>query len=340
MQFNPTKHTARHRRALLMLGAAALALSAVGHTPSARAADDVYPTRPIKLVVGYSPGGTTDIIARLIAPGMGAALGQTVVIENRPGAGGNLGAELTVNAPPDGYTLLMGTAGNMTVNPWIYAGMRFDPVRDLAPISLVAAVPNVMVVNPAVPAKTVAEFIAWAKMRPGQVFFASSGNGNTPHVTGELFNLRAGLKMIHVPYKGSGPALQDLIAGQGVHVMFDNLPSAIGHIKSGLLRALATTAATRSPAAPELPTMQEEGFKDFDVQGWFGVLAPAKTPAAIVDKLHAAVLKALADPATRKSLDELGAVVVGNAPAEFDRRIKAESKSWSEVVKAAGIELR
>ena len=332
--------TVQRRRIVLALGAAALVVGALGHAPAANAADDTYPSRSIKLMVGYSPGGATDIIARLIAPGMSEVLGQTVVIENRPGAGGNLAAELTVNAPADGYNLLMGTAGNMTVNPWIYASMRFDPVEELAPISLVAAVPNVMVVHPSVPARTVAEFVAWAKTRPNEVFFASSGNGNTPHMTGELFNLRTGLKLIHVPYKGSGPAVQDLIAGQGVHVMFDNMPSSIGHINSGLLRALATTSATRPPVAANLPTMQEEGFKDFDVQGWFGLLAPAKTPPAIIEKLHAAVMKSMANPATRKSLEDFGAILVGNTPAEFDKRIRAESKGWGEVVKAAGIEKR
>ncbi|MEJ7686987.1 MAG: tripartite tricarboxylate transporter substrate binding protein [Variovorax sp.] len=317
----------------------ALALGALGPFALDSAAAEDYPKRPIKIIVGYSPGGTTDIIARLIAPGMSENLGQSVVIENRPGAGGNLGADMVVNSAPDGYTVMMGTAGNMTVNPWIYDNMKFDTVRDFAPISLVAAVPNVMVVNPAVPAKTVGEFIAWAKARPGQVFFASSGAGNTPHMTGELFNLKTGLKLIHVPYKGSGPALSDLIGGQGVQVMFDNMPSAIGHVRGGSLRALATTGPKRSPTAPELPTMQEAGLQDFDVQGWFGLFAPGKTSGPIVSRLHAAVLSAIAKPATRKSLEDLGAVIVGNDPAAFGKMVEAETRTWGEVVKAAGIKL-
>ncbi len=328
------------RRTLLALAGAGVASSALLALGTAQAADAAYPSRTIKIIVGYSPGGTTDIVARAIAPVMGQHLGQTVVIENRPGAGGNLGSDLTLNSPADGYTLMMGTAGNMTVNPWIYENMKFDTVRDFAPISLVAAVPNVMVVNPAVPAKTVAEFLAWAKARPGTVFFASSGTGNTPHMTAELFNLKTGLKMTHVPYKGSGPALIDLIGGQGVQVMFDNLPSAIGHIRSGALRALAVTSAQRSSSLPDLPTLQEAGLKDFDVQGWFGLFAHAKTPPAVVTRVHAAVMAALADPATRKSLEGLGAVIVGNDPAAFAKRVESEHRTWGEVVKAAGVKLK
>ena len=328
------------RRMLLGSLAAATILAAAVTAPSARADDAAFPSRPIKIIVGYAPGGTTDIVARVIAPRMTELLGQPVIVENRPGAGGNLGAELVARAAPDGYTLQMGTAGNMTVNPSIYANLKFDPVRDFEPISLVAAVSNMMVVNPSVPAKTVEEFIAWAKQRPNQVFFASSGIGNTPHMTGELFNLTTGLSLVHVPYKGSGPALTELIGGQSAHVMFDNMPSAIGHVRSGALRGLATTGAKRSPAAPDLPTLQEAGLKDFDVRGWFGLFAPAGTPAPIISKLHAAVIATLEDPAIRKSLDSQGAEVVGNTPAEFGRLVQAEGKRWAEVVKAAKIEAK
>lgn len=329
------------RRRWLAAAGAGLASTALGPAlgPAlAQGSDADFPKRPIRIVVGYAPGGTTDIIARLVAPGLSEVLGQPVVVENRPGAGGNVGAAVVAAAPADGYTLMMGTAGNMTVNPWIYE-LKFDTVRDFAPISLIAAVPNLMVVHPAVPARTVQEFIAWAKARPDKVFFASSGTGNTPHMTGELFNLRTGLKLMHVPYKGSGPALTDLIGGQGVQVSFDNMPSAIGHVRSGALRALATTGAARSAALPDLPTLQESGLKDFDVQGWFGLFAPAHTPPAIVARIHQATLAVLARPAARKSLDELGAIVVGNAPAAFAQHVAAETRVWGEVVKAAGIKL-
>ena len=331
--------TDRSRR-LLVGASAACVFASMAMGTGAAWADDAFPSRPIKIIVGYAPGGTTDIVARTIAPKLSAHLGQSVVVENRPGAGGNLGAELAARAEPDGYTLQMGTAGNMTVNPSIYANMKVDPVRDFEPISLIAAVPNIMVVNPSVPAKSVAEFIAWAKERPGKVFFASSGIGNTPHVTGELFNLTTGLSLVHVPYKGSAPALTELIGGQGVHVMFDNMPSAIGHVRSGALRALASTTAKRSAALPDLPTLQEAGLKDFDVRAWFGLFAPAKTPRPIIEKLHAAILAALKDPTTRKNLEAQGAEVVGNSPEEFGRIVETEGKRWAEVVKAAKIEMK
>lgn len=336
----PPAHGAPARLQRRRLGAlaAGLALGALAPASFAQATDAEFPKRPLKIIVGYAPGGTTDIIARLIAPGMSESLGQPVIIENRPGAAGNLGAAFVAAAPADGYTLMMGTAGNMTVNPWIY-DLKFDTVRDFAPISLVAAVPNIMVVHPAVPARTVQEFMAWARTQPGKVFFASSGTGNTPHMTGELFNLKTGLKLLHVPYKGSAPALTDLIGGQGVQVSFDNMPSAIGHVRSGALRALATTGPKRSATMPELPTLQEAGLKDFDVQGWFGMFAPARTPAPIVARLHQAVLAAIHKPATRKSLEELGAVIVGNDPAAFHKLVEAETKTWGEVVKAAEIKL-
>jgi tripartite-type tricarboxylate transporter receptor subunit TctC len=233
----------------------------------------------------------------------------------------------------------MGTAGNMTINPSIYQTIKFDPVKDFAPVSLIAAVPNLMVVHPSVPAKTVGEFIEWAKKNAGKVNFASSGVGNSPHMTGELFKLATGLSMVHVPYRGSGPALTDLVGGQGVQVMFDNMPSAIGHARSGALRALAVTSPRRSPSAPDIPTLQEAGLADFDVQGWFGLFAPAGTPQAIVDKLHEASQFALKDPETRRKLEELGAEVIGNRPDEFGKIVASEVQrwAWAKVVKAANI---
>ncbi len=320
----------------LLASLVGLAACAAVLPASAQTSDD-FPQRPIRLLVGYTTGGTTDIVARVIAPKMAELLGQPVVVENRPGAGGNLASEAVARAAPDGYLLQMGTAGSMTINPSIYASMKFDTVRDFAPVTLVAAVPNIMVVNTDVPARSVDEFVNWARGRPGQVFFASSGTGNSPHLTGELFNLAAKVSMVHVPYRGSLPALTDLIGGTGVQVMFDNIPSAIGLVRSGKLRALAVTGARRSPAAPELPTMQEAGLADFQVQGWFGLFAPARTPAAVIDKLHRAALAAMADPGVRKSLEDQGAQLVGNTPAEFAALVETERRRWATVVKAANI---
>lgn len=300
-------------------------------------AAQTYPTKTIRIIVGYAPGGTTDIIARLIAPRLSASLGQPVVVENRPGAAGNVGADVVAKSAPDGHTLQLGTAGNMTINPSLYANMPVDTIKDFQAISMIAALPNLMVVNPAVPAKTVQEFVAWAKARPGKVFFASSGTGNSPHITAELFNLATGLAMVHVPYRGSGPALTDLIGGQGVQVMFDNMPSAIGFARAGSLRALAVTGSARSPAAPELPTVRESGYPDVEVLAWFGLFAPAHTPRPVIDCLHREVVAALRTPELQKQLAELGAQPVGNTPDEFAKVVEDDVKRWARVVKAANI---
>ncbi len=300
-------------------------------------AAQTYPTKTIRIIVGYAPGGTTDIIARLIAPRLSASLGQPVVVDNRPGAAGNVGADVVAKSAPDGHTLQLGTAGNMTINPSLYANMPVDTIKDFQAISMIAALPNLMVVNPAVPAKTVQEFVAWAKARPGKVFFASSGTGNSPHITAELFNLATGLAMVHVPYRGSGPALTDLIGGQGVQVMFDNMPSAIGFARAGSLRALAVTGSARSPAAPELPTVRESGYPDVEVLAWFGLFAPAHTPRPVIDRLHREVVAALRTPELQKQLAELGAQPVGNTPDEFAKVVEDDVKRWARVVKAANI---
>ncbi len=336
------KFISRVSRRSALVTALAVALAAALAAPlAAQAADGAWPTqRPIRIVVAYAPGGTTDIVARVVAARLTESLGQSVVVENRSGAGGNIGAEVVASAEPDGYTLQMGTAGNMTINPSIYANMKFDSVRDFAPITLVCQVPNIMVVNKSVPATNVAEFVAWAKNSGTKVNFASSGTGNSPHMTGELFNLAAGVAMTHVPYRGSAPALTDLIAGQGVQVMFDNMPSAIGHVRSGALRALAVTSATRSPAAPDVPTMIESGYKDFVVQGWFGLFAPAKTPAPIVARLHQATVAVLQQPETRRKLEELGAEVVGNSPIEFGNMVRSEIARWARVVREAKVSVQ
>jgi tripartite-type tricarboxylate transporter receptor subunit TctC len=314
----------------------ALAIALAIGLPAACLAQ-AYPTKQIRIVVGYAPGGTTDIIARVLANRLTTTMGQPVIVENRAGAGGNIGAELVARSAPDGYTLQLGTAGNMTVNPSIYPNMSFDTVRDFQPISLIATLPNLMVVNPKVPARNVQEFVAWAKARPGQVFFGSSGTGNTPHMTAELFNLAAGLNMVHVPYKGSGPALTDLIGGTGVQVMFDNMPSAIGFARNGSLRALAVTSPNRVASEPNLPTISESGYPDFQVVTWFGLFAPARIPANIVERLHREVAEAVRSPEVQKKLTELGAEPTSNTPAEFAALVKSDLASWAKVVKAANI---
>ncbi|MBU3593422.1 tripartite tricarboxylate transporter substrate binding protein [Polynucleobacter sp. 71A-WALBACH] len=297
-----------------------------------------YPTRPIKIIVGYAPGGATDIIARIIAERFTASMGQPVFVENIPGAGGNLGAAAVARAAPDGYTLQLGTMGNMTINPSVYKNMPINTVKDFQPISNIAIVPNIMVVNPSVPVKNVKEFVAWAKARPGQVFFASSGTGNSPHMTGELFNIATGLNMTHVPYKGSGPALTDLISGQGVQVTFDNMPAAINFVRNGNLRALAVTSANRAATEPGLPTIKESGYPDFVVEAWFGLFAPAGTPRPIVDKLNAEVAIALKNPDIQKRLLELGAQPAWTSPEDYQKLLESDIKKWADVAKKAKIE--
>jgi tripartite-type tricarboxylate transporter receptor subunit TctC len=317
-----------------MLGTALL--SALAPWASARA--QAWPSKPLRLVVGYAPGGTTDILARLVAPHLAAALGQPVVVENRPGAGGNVGTAAVARADPDGYSLVMGTGGTLTINPAIYAQMPFDPQKDLAPISLIAAVQNVMVVNAELPVRSVAEFIAYAKQRPGQVFFASSGVGAASHVAGELLNILAGLQMVHVPYRGSAPALADLVAGHGVQVTLDNLPAFIGAIQDGRLRALAVTGASRSPVLPDVPTMQEAGVRDFEVTTVFGLLTTAGTPPEIVARLHRETVAAVRRPEITQRIKDLGAEPVASTPAEFADVIARDIARWREVVRRAGIQ--
>ena len=297
-----------------------------------------YPTRPIKIIVGYAPGGATDIIARVIAERFTASMGQPVYVENIPGAGGNLGAATVARAAPDGYTLQLGTMGNMTINPSVYKNMPVDTMKAFQPISNIATVPNIMVVNPSVPVKNVKEFVDWAKARPGKVFFASSGTGNAPHMTGELFNLAAGLDMVHVPYKGSGPALTDLMAGQGVQVMFDNMPAAINFVRGGKLRGLAVTSANRVSSEPNLPTIKESGYPDFVVETWFGLFAPAGTPRPIVDKLNAEIATALKNPDIQNRLIDLGAQPSWTSPEDYQKLMESDYKKWADVAKRAKIE--
>jgi tripartite-type tricarboxylate transporter receptor subunit TctC len=314
------------------LAVAALAFSAI-----APAQAQSWPGKPVRIVVPFPPGGTTDIIARSLGVELQKMWQQPVIIENRPGAGGNIGADLVAKAAPDGYTLLMGTVGTHAINKALFeqngAKMPFDPVKDFVPITLAAGVPNVMVINPKLPVNSVAEFIAYAKARPGQLNMASSGNGTSIHLSGELFKTVTGVYMVHFPYRGSAPAITDLIAGN-MNVMFDNLPSALPHIKSGRIKALAVTSRTRSPALPDVPTVEEAaGLKGFDASSWFGLFAPAGTPRAIVDKVQADVAKALAIPEVRERFVAQGADPGGNTPEQFAAFIRAETDKWTRVVK-------
>ena len=308
-----------------------LALGCVAGIPQAPALD--YPTRPVHWVVGYPAGGTTDILARLVGQYLSDKLGQQFIIDNRAGAGSNIGTEVVVNAPPDGYTLLLVNPAN-GINATLYEKLPFNFIRDIAPVAGIIRVPNVMEVNPGVPAGTVAEFIAYAKANPGKVNMASSGNGTSVHVSGELFKMMASVDMLHVPYRGAAPALTDLMGGQ-VQILFDNLPSSIEYIRAGKLRALGVTTAARSPALPDVPAVAET-VPGYEASAWFGIGAPRGTPPEIVDKLNAAVNAGLADPKLRARLADLGGAPLAGSPADFGKLIAEETEKWAKVVKFSG----
>jgi len=310
----------------------ALALCATG--AHAQGAAD-FPARPIRLVVPFPPGGATDIAARLIGERMSADWKQPVTVDNRPGAGGNIGADVVAKAAPDGYTLIVGVTGSHAINTSLYARMPYDPVKDFEAISQVAVVPNVVVVHPSVPAQTLRELVALAKKEPGKLNYASLGSGTAAHLTMEMFKTAAGIDLTHIPYKGSSPAVADLIAGQ-VQTMIDGLPSALPHVKAGKLRALAVTSAHRSAAAPDLPTIAESGYPGFSADAWSGLFAPKGTPRPIVDKLAAETQRILKLPEVQKRLADLGAEPVGSTPAEFSEHVKREIDKWARVVKASG----
>ena len=304
------------------------------------AAQSVWPGKPVRIVVPFAPGGTTDIQARAMAPELTKAFGQPFVVENRAGAGGNIGADLVAKSPADGYTLLMGTVGTHGINKALYSKMAFDSQKDFAPITLVAGVPNVMVMNAdkakALTIQTVPDFIKYVKAHPGKFSMASSGNGTSIHMAGELFKSMTGTFMTHIPYRGSGPALLDLIGGN-VDVMFDNLPSAMPHIKSGKLKAFAVTSALRSAALPDVPTLEEAGqLKGFDASSWFGLLAPAGTPPDIVHRIQQEAARSLGTPAISQQLLAQGAIPGGSTPEQFTTFINAEHKKWAQVVKVSG----
>jgi tripartite-type tricarboxylate transporter receptor subunit TctC len=293
-----------------------------------------YPTKPVRLVVPFPAGGTTDLLARAAAQKLSEAWGQQVIVDNRPGAAGNIGAELVAKSAPDGYTLLMGTVGTHAINTSLYAKMPYDHVKDFAPVILVAGVPNVLVVNPQLPVNSVPELIAYAKANPGKLNFASSGSGTSIHLSGELFKTMTGVQMTHVPYKGSAPALTDLMGGQ-VQLMFDNLPSSLAFIKAGKLRALAVTSTTRAAALPDVPTIADT-VPGFEASSWFGVLAPAGAPREIVMKINGEISKWLASPDAKEKLAAQGANVAGGAPEDFAKHIQTETAKWAKVVKESG----
>jgi tripartite-type tricarboxylate transporter receptor subunit TctC len=299
------------------------------------AASAQYPDKPIRYVVPYPPGGPLDTVARLLGQKVSERLGQPVIVDNKPGAGGNIGADFVAKSAQDGYTILMGAVATHAINPALYAKMPYDPVKDFTPITLIGVTPNVLVVNPTVPAKDVKEFIAYAKANPGKLNFGSGSTGSAGHLAGELFNGMAGVQMTHIPYKGAAPAMQDLIGGQ-IHLMFDNMASSLPQVKAGKIRALAVTTPKRASAAPELPTIAESGLPGFDISTWFGLFAPANVPKDVVAKLHAEFARALALPDVREKLASLGIEPVGNKPEEFAAYIKSEAVKYGDVIKKSG----
>jgi tripartite-type tricarboxylate transporter receptor subunit TctC len=294
-----------------------------------------YPERPVTIVVGFPPGGPSDVLARVIAPKLGELLGQPFVVDNRPGAGGNVAGEFVAHAEPDGYTLLMGNNSILATNASLYARIGFDPIKDFSPISLIGSQANILVVNPNVPAHTMGELIALAKANPGKLNFASSGFGAAAHLAGELFKTMAQIDIVHVPYKGAGPALEDVISGQD-QMMFATAASVVGMIKSGQVRALAVTTLKRTAILPDIPTVDELGLKGFEATTWHGLVAPDGTPKDIVATLHRAVVAALNDAEVQHSLTELGVDIVGDSPEEFSAYIQAEIPKWAAVIKASG----
>jgi tripartite-type tricarboxylate transporter receptor subunit TctC len=316
--------------------ALAAALAVLAAVPQAVAQ---YPSKPIRIVVPFAPGGNVDITARTLAPALQEALGQPVVVENRPGAGGKVGAQAVHQAGPDGYTLMMGSNSTLSVGPALYPDWPYDAQKGVAPISNLAVVPFVLVVKTALPAQSVADVIRMAKDKPGQVTMASGGPGSSNHLVGELFQMQAGVQMNHIPYKGAGAAMTDLIGGQ-VDLLFDQASSTVANIKSGKIRALAVAAKARQAALPDTPTFAEAGVKDFMIDNFTGLVAPAGVPADAIAKLHAAAVKALATPAVKERFAQLGIQPVGNTPEQFAAEIREDLARWQKVVKAAGVKVQ
>ncbi len=316
------------KAALGLIGACALGFGALAQD---------YPARPVRFIVPYPPGGGTDVIARIVQPKLSEALGQTIVIENRGGAGGALGTEAAAKSAPDGYTFLF-TLSSHTINPLLYK-LDYDVERDFAPVSIIVSVPQLIAANPQAPAKTLKEMVAAAKANPGVYSYASVGNGTPSHIAGELLKLRAGINMVHIPYRGGGPAVADTLGGQ-VPFLFVTAPAALSHVRSGKLRALAVTTAKRTPAAPEIPTVAEElNIPDYEVDSWYAMFAPAKTPAAIVARMQRDVARVVRLPEVKQKLLEQGADSVGSSSEELERVVKAELRRWAQVIHDAGIKL-
>jgi tripartite-type tricarboxylate transporter receptor subunit TctC len=334
-----TLKTRINKRRALKLVAASL-LFATNLTATQAMIQTAWPAKPVKIIVPFAPGGTTDLLARAMASELSKAFGQSFIVENKAGAGGNVGADAVAKSPADGYALLMGTVGTHGINVALYDKMPFDPVKDFAPVTLVAGVPNVMVMNTEkaklLGINSVADFITYAKANPGKLNMASSGNGTSIHLAGELFKSMSGTYLVHFPYRGSGPALLDLVGGT-MDVMFDNLPSALPQIKAGKLKALAVTSSQRSAVLPDVPTIEEAGkLKGFDASSWFGLLAPAGTPPDIVNRVQQEVAKSLNSPVVKEKLLAQGAIPGGNSPQDFSKMIASEIKKWAQVVKVSG----
>ncbi len=318
-------------KALRLLAAAALAAL----VPLAAFAADPYPSKQVRFVVPYPPGGPLDTVARLLAQKLTASMKEPIVVDNVPGAGGNIGAGTVARSSPDGYTILMGAVATHAINPALYPNIPYDAGKDFLAVTQVASTPNVLVVNPSLKAATMQEFIALAKSQPGKLNFGSGSTGSAGHLAGELFKTMAGVDMAHIPYKGAAAAMQDLIGGR-IDLMFDNLASSLAQVRSGRVRALAVTTAKRSPLAPELPTIAESGLAGFDINTWFGIFVPAGTPRPVVDRLHGEFTKALAAPDVREKMLALGAEPVGGTPEEFAAYVKAEAAKYARLVKASG----
>lgn len=320
-------HSKRLLLCALALLAVPLAVIAQGST---------YPSKPIRLLVGVPPGGTTDLVARFVGAQLSKQMGQTIIVDNRGGAGGNIAAEAVAKAEPDGYTLFLGPVGTMTINPFVYAKMPFDTMRDFAPISQLTSLPIVMVVNPSVPVKDLKEFVLFAKSKPGYVSFASGGSGTQTHLAGEMLKSMAGIDMVHIPYKGTAPAMVDLLGGQ-VSAMFDQIATALPYIRSGKLVALGVTTAKRSSVAPEIPTFAEGGVQGYEATTWHGLLAPAGTPKDVILKLNAEVVKALRAPELLEKFKANGVDAVSSTPEQFGAMLQSELTRWRDAVKAAGL---